>query len=175
VLSSHALEATITSTLIDGLGYFRSFGRQPDEADVCERPRKSPLTGAQKKALRDQRSGVPAELRAAFDAAFNAWKETWFSGGLAISSDPHKRAVGKEFDALIALGPQILPLVVDKLADADNFLALQLYDAVQPDERLFVPTPFSLSRVGLLELSGYSRHLAQSQRTRSHPGSPISA
>jgi len=58
--------------------------------------------------------------------------------GKAFSSDPHTRAVGKESDALIAVGPQILPLVVEKLADPENFLALRLYDAIQPDERLFV-------------------------------------
>jgi hypothetical protein len=103
-----------------------------------ERSRKPSLTAAEKKLLRDERSAVSAELRTAFDAAFNAWKDTWFGGGLAISSDPHTRAVGKEFDALIALGPGILPLVVEKLADPDNFLALQLYDAIQPEDRLLV-------------------------------------
>lgn len=108
------------------------------ETDMKERARRSSLTSAQKMALREQRSAVPAELRTAFDVAFNAWKDTWFRGGLALSSDPHTRAVGKESDSLIALGPQILPLVVDKLADADNFLALQLYDAIQPDDRLVV-------------------------------------
>jgi hypothetical protein len=108
------------------------------EEGMKERTSGSSLTTAQKKALREERSSVAAELRDAFEAAFNAWKDTWFSGGLAISSDPHTRAVGKEFDALIALGPRILPLVVEKLAEPDNFLALQLYDAIQPDERLVI-------------------------------------
>jgi hypothetical protein len=57
---------------------------------------------------------------------------------LAISSDPHTRAVGKEFDALVALGPKILPLVVETLVDPEHFLALQLYDALQPDQHLIV-------------------------------------
>lgn len=99
---------------------------------------KSYLTGVEKKALREQLDSVPPQVRAAFEAAFSAWKDTWFSGGLAISSNPHTRAVGAEFDALIALGPAALPLVVEKLADPDNFLALQLYDAMQPNERLIV-------------------------------------
>lgn len=100
-------------------------------------PKSFPTT-AQKKALREARADVPADIQSAFEAAFDAWKATWFTGGLAISSNPHSRTVGKEFDALIALGPQILPLVVQKLADQENFLALQLYDAIQPDERLVV-------------------------------------
>ncbi len=134
------------------------------EADMNERTPKSSLTVAQKKVLREQRGGVPADLQAAFDAAFNAWKDTWFSGGLGISSDPHTRAVGKEFDALIALGPQILPLVVDKLADADNFLALQLYDAIQPDERLVVQYGPDDERI-LEGEQGRARHVVQAWLT----------
>ena len=105
---------------------------------MTEKPAKSALTSNRKRVLRDQLNRVPADLRRAFEAAFLAWKKTWFGGGLAISSDPHTRAVGEEFDALISLGPGILPLVVDKLADPDNFLALQLYDAMQPQQRLLV-------------------------------------
>lgn len=86
----------------------------------------------------DHRKCVPEELCAAFDKAFAAWKDTWFRGGLAISSNPHTRTIGKEFDALIALGPSTLPLLVEQLADPENFLALQLYDALQSEERLLV-------------------------------------
>jgi hypothetical protein len=108
------------------------------EEGMKEKTAKAGLTAAQKKVLREQTNSVPPELRSAFETAFEAWKKTWFSGGLAISSDPHTRAVGKEFDALIALGPAILPLVIEKLTDPENFLALQLYDAIQPNERLLV-------------------------------------
>src|SRR5438445_7036305 len=103
-----------------------------------EKTATSYLSAAQKRALHEERARVPEELRAAFDKAFDAWKATWFSGGLAISSNPHTRAVGKEYDALIAMGPAIIPLVVESLADPENFLALQLYDAIQPNEQLLV-------------------------------------
>jgi hypothetical protein len=89
-----------------------------------EKLAKSYLTVAQKQLLHKEQAEVPARVRADFDAAFGAWKETWFSGGLAVSSDPHTRAAGREFDALIALGPAILPLLIERLADPDNFLAL---------------------------------------------------
>ena len=42
------------------------------------------------------------------------------------------------FDALIAMGPAIIPLVVESLADPENFFALQLYDAIQPNDQLLV-------------------------------------
>jgi hypothetical protein len=108
------------------------------EESMRDKTAKAGLTAAQKRVLRDQITRVPPDLRSAFETAFAAWKSTWFGGGLAISSDPHTRTVGREFDALIALGPAILPLVVEKLTDPDNFLALQLYDAIQPNERLLV-------------------------------------
>ena len=108
------------------------------EDAMTEKTSKAYLTAHQKKTLRDQGKAVPAELRAAFDAAFAVWKKTWFDGGLAFDSNPHTRGVGKEYDALIALGPKSLPLVIETLADPENFLALQLYDAIQPDENLVV-------------------------------------
>ena len=103
-----------------------------------EKNAKSYLSAAQKQLLHKQQAEIPAGVRTAFDTAFNAWKDSWFRGGLAVSSDPHTRAVGREFDALIALGPVILPLLIEKLADPENFLALQLYDALQSDEHLLV-------------------------------------
>lgn len=99
---------------------------------------RSYLTAKEKQALRNQIHRLPEEQRAAFEVAFNAWKDTWFQGGLAVASNPQTRACGKEFDALIALGPGILPLVIEKLADPENFMALQLYDAIQANERLIV-------------------------------------
>ena len=103
-----------------------------------EKAVKSYMSSAQRKALVEEREQIAPELRRDYESAFAAWKATWFSGGLAISSNPHTRAVGKEYDALIAMGPAIIPLVVESLADPENFLALQLYDAIQPNERLLV-------------------------------------
>jgi hypothetical protein len=108
------------------------------EKRMKEKTARTYLTAAEKKILREQVDRVPTRPRTAFEAAFRAWKDTWLSGGLAISSNPSTRAAGKEFDALIALGPAVLPLIVEKLADPENFLALQLYDAIQPNERLVV-------------------------------------
>jgi hypothetical protein len=99
---------------------------------------KATTTARERTALKSIAAEVDAKTRQAFQTAFAAWKKTWFEGGLAISSDPHTRTVGREFDALVALGPRILPLLVESLADPDNFLALQLYDALQPNPKLIV-------------------------------------
>jgi hypothetical protein len=108
------------------------------EEVMKEREMKSYLTAPQRKALGAESEAISADLRQAFEQAFQSWKLTWFSGGLAVNSNLHSRAVGKEYDALIALGPEILPHLVEKLAEPENFLALQLYDAMQPKERLVI-------------------------------------
>lgn len=112
-----------------------------------EKPTKSYLSAVQKRALHAEQQEVPEELRAAFDRAFAAWKSTWFRGGLAVSSDPHTRSVGIEYDALIALGPAILPLLIEQLADPENFMALQLYDALQSNEKLLVQLEMGDERI----------------------------
>ena len=89
-------------------------------------------------AIENAVANVPEEKRGEFSNAFDAWKKTWFEGGAAISSDPHMRACGKEFDALISLGPSILPLVIEALSVPDNVIALQLYDATQPEANLVI-------------------------------------
>jgi len=40
---------------------------------------KSYMSAAQRRALNEERDKVPPQIRAAFDSAFAAWKETWFS------------------------------------------------------------------------------------------------
>src|SRR4029077_12081466 len=37
----------------------------------------------------------------------------------------------EEFRALASLGPKVLPLIVDKLLQPDEFFALQLYDTIE--------------------------------------------
>jgi hypothetical protein len=140
----HGLNELVGSHYGRVLAFYHKSRTQPAPFEAVaedvmkEKVVKSYLSTAQKKLLHEQTAALPGDLRTAFQTAFAAWKATWFSGGLAISSDPHTRAVGKEFDALIALGPAIMPLVIEALADPDNFLALQLYDAIQADENLLV-------------------------------------
>jgi len=140
----HGLNELVSSSYGRVLAFYRRSGtlvaayETTLEETMKEKTAKSYMSAAQKRTFHEERERVAEELRAAFDKAFAAWKNTWFSGGLAINSNPHSRVVGKEFDALIALGPGILPLVVEQMADPENFLALQLYDALQPNERLLV-------------------------------------
>ncbi|MDT4292376.1 hypothetical protein RO575_22650 [Methylomonas sp. MO1] len=88
--------------------------------------------------LKKDISNVPEEIQIAFQDAFAAWKKTWFSGSLAIDSNPYSRSRCKEFDDLVALGQQIIPLVIETLTEDENFFSLVLYDSIQSDSRFIV-------------------------------------
>lgn len=79
-----------------------------------------------------------------FESLYAAWKATWFSPEMELEPkyeiprdqttnsltnricSSSARAKGPAFDALVKLGPAIIPLVVHKLAEPDEFFAVQL-------------------------------------------------
>lgn len=81
---------------------------------------------------------VAPEVKREFSALFEAWKQTWFSDRLAWSSDTRDRTSTYSYRALQSLGTPILPLVVEKLVGPENFVALRLYEYLQPDAALLV-------------------------------------
>jgi len=100
-------------------------------------------TNEQIAVVRAAAQGLPANLRAQFEQAFAAWKATWSAPHVAISSNPRAVTYVREFQELIALGPNIIPAIVEKLLEPDNFFALQLYDALQRRHNLIVALDLS--------------------------------
>lgn len=99
-----------------------------------------PTLNAQQQAQAIQKltSDISPALREIFNDLFATWKATWFQGEQALSSRIQTRGGGYAYSKLLDLGPQTLPLVVEKLADPANFMAIQLYDDLQPDKDLRV-------------------------------------
>lgn len=95
-------------------------------------------TEEQIKVVRAAAQKLPRELRDQFERRFAAWQETWASPHIAISSDPRAVTYVSEFYDLIALGPDIIPAVVEKLIDPANFFALQLYEALQSQHHMLL-------------------------------------
>ena len=71
---------------------------------------------------------IPREKAADFAQKFSAWKKIWHTGSNAFSSDPYTRAKTAEYRELVGLGKEILPLLVSKLMDETNFLALPAFE-----------------------------------------------
>jgi hypothetical protein len=89
----------------------------------------------QLRILDESVAGMDPALRERFDRLFDEWKLGWSSEEVAIHSDPAAVRRLPQFEALVELGPQALPALARKLADPENFFALQLYDALA-DQRL---------------------------------------
>jgi hypothetical protein len=71
---------------------------------------------------------IPAASVADFEKKFRAFKNSWFKASLSSSSDPYARAASGEFRELTAMGKEIIPLLINKLMDESNFLALAAYE-----------------------------------------------
>ncbi|ROV99684.1 hypothetical protein VSDG_03026 [Cytospora chrysosperma] len=94
-------------------------------------PAPSSAAVASAKALYDKLNATSSGLVEDFNMKFDAWKKTWFKNNNSPNSAT--RAEGHEFNALLALGPKIVPLVVYRLTNPDNFMAVVLYDKLETD------------------------------------------
>jgi hypothetical protein len=86
------------------------------------------LSRAEIKFLKDQVRQVDPEIRKRFEEAYAAWKEAWNHPLIAISSNPASRTQTPAFLELLSLGQEILPLLMEKLTNPDEFFALQAVD-----------------------------------------------
>jgi hypothetical protein len=84
---------------------------------------------------------VSPELKERFDRAYAAWNEACNHPLIAISSDPASTTYSPAFLELISLGPQIIPLLMEKLANPDEFFALQALDRLIRPEWVIVHRP----------------------------------
>jgi len=68
---------------------------------------------------------VDVRLRHEFEKRYSAWRATWGHPLIAVSSAPYHRTNSTEFLDLIALGRDIVPLLMEKLSRNEDFFALQ--------------------------------------------------
>ncbi len=85
----------------------------------------------QRSRLNAEIAAVPAQLRTRFDELYRDWRRTWERPDIRVSSSSKAVKNSEEFRALASLGPKVLPLIVDKLLQPDEFFALQLYDTIE--------------------------------------------
>ncbi len=71
---------------------------------------------------------VDDKIKTAFEASFKTWKNSWMRGEISSVSDPYARTKTGEYRELISLGKTIVPLLVNKLMDESNFLALSAFE-----------------------------------------------
>lgn len=82
-----------------------------------------------------------APLRSAFADRLAAWKATWSRPELELSSDTRDYTQGPEFEAILDLGPEALPLAIEHLARAeDGFFLLAAVERWQQRDDLVATT-----------------------------------
>jgi hypothetical protein len=95
-----------------------------------------PINKEHLQLLKKQIQQVPKKTIIEFEKQFEDWRNSWFSGRLAINSNPTIRTTCYEFFRLVKMGEVIIPLIMQKLIEKENFFALQLYAKIQPNSEL---------------------------------------
>ncbi len=90
------------------------------------------MTAEQSDLVREHADRTDLALRSQFDAAYAAWRATWSHPLVIVSSSPADRSQSLQFLELVAMGPGILPLLMEKLLDPDEFFALVAADRLLP-------------------------------------------
>ena len=89
------------------------------------------ITPKEKEVIAQAVKEVP-ELQQQFDTPFNQWIENWETNPeTLLSSSTQDSKELEEYPQLLAMGKEILPLVVEQLLDEKNFVGLVLYDELQ--------------------------------------------
>jgi hypothetical protein len=117
----------------DVLGFYTrlvpSTSNRTKDALARAKSMKAPkLTPVELKFVRDSVGTIDPRLRKLFEQKYDAWKKDWDHPFIAISSSPVTRAQTPTFLDLVALGPSIIPLLMEKLTHSEEFFALQAVD-----------------------------------------------
>jgi hypothetical protein len=99
------------------------------------------LSKAERSFLERRVRLLSTELKNRFEETYQAWKETWNNPLIAASSNPAARTHTPEFLELISLGSDIVPLLMEKLTDPDEFFALQAVDRLIRPEYVISKQP----------------------------------
>jgi hypothetical protein len=119
----------------DVLGFYsRSASRSSQVVDIRTRipnMKTLKLSRADLQFIRQRVKDTEPSLRERFERAYLTWKEAITHPLIAMSSDPAARTQTPAFLELVALGPGILPLLMEKLTHPEEFFALQVVDRLQ--------------------------------------------
>lgn len=66
------------------------------------------------------------DLVSDFDQKYDAWKQTWDRDNVNVNVN-----IGSEYDALVALGPKVMPLIVYRMTSGDDFMAVDLHNELE--------------------------------------------
>ena len=114
------------------LGFYSRSGsgavENPSAIEKLKTMKTEKLSKSDLKFIRSRIQRIDPEVKARFEQVYRAWKEAINHPLIVANSNPVTRTQTPAFLELIALGPEILPLLMEKLTDPDEFFALQAVD-----------------------------------------------
>lgn len=83
------------------------------------------LSNSEKELVTSITKSHDTEKRKVFEETYSKWEKTWYEPQCMMSSNPGDYAKSPEFRDVVALGQDIVPLLMEKLTDPHQFFALQ--------------------------------------------------
>lgn len=138
------------STYGNAVGYYRNSspiasseddddGKEMEKTTSFEDIGINPISELEIKLIDEHVSKTDDKLKESFTELYSKWEQTWNDPEIIFSDNPATRAESKEFYDLISLGPEITPLIINKLRDHNQFFALQALEIVAPSSIIFRP------------------------------------
>lgn len=102
--------------------------------EMAESLPKAEVTREEKAYLQQMCTEVAPTIKDEFEKRLKLWNQAIKANpATLLSNDTHDYANLPQFDTLVEMGPSIVPLIVDKLCDEENFHLLVLYDTLQAE------------------------------------------
>lgn len=95
------------------------------------------LSAGERETVRERAGKVDEGVRKEFMALYEAWKGDWLTNPRTMfSNDTRVTRELEEFPRLVAMGEEVIPLIVELLMEdaGEHFVLLVLYDELQEDE-----------------------------------------
>lgn len=115
---------------------------------LSRRPRMYALSEQELTVIKEKVDAVDELLKERFDQVYAAWQRTWQDPRIAESSNPADRTHSQQFIDLVALGPDTIPLLMQKLQDPEQFFALQVVERMLLSDIVFRPRMGDIAVLG---------------------------
>ena len=118
------------------LGYYSKKKPVPGERKVAKprTVRRVPLSRDEIAFVKKRTGLVDGDAKQRFVEAYNSWKRDWQHPSILVSSDPGDRRYSPYYREIVGLGPEVVPLLLERLLNHldDEFFALQAVDQLLP-------------------------------------------
>ena len=106
-------------------------------ADQLNAPDPEPFSEHEQQQIDSLVAQVPENVKEDFNAAYDSWLEFCRTPRIMLSSNSKDRGQGETFERLVQMGrdnpQQIMPLLVRKLMDSEQFMAHNIFGRIKED------------------------------------------